>query len=693
MTITRKMLSLLARAALATCLPILSAQTPPTVTITGYSIPTADGPYRVTTGPDGAIWFTEVYYNKIGRITTTGTISEFPLPADWWAFDITAGQDGALWFTESNDLLQSKVGRITTTGVLTEFPLPPDYPASIIRAGSDGALWFTISTTASIPYYRIGRITTAGVVTTYPLPTPADWILDLTPGPDGALWFTAHFVHPDRDTPDLYEIGRITTAGVITEYVMPVYNYPYAITTGPDGALWFTEFPYAWTAKIPPPQTGNDKIGRMTTAGVITEYTLPYNFNGLNGITAGPDGALWFTNYSAVSSDNCKISRLTPTWVLTEYDTPCSLHELIIPGPDGALWFTEYGHSIWRAVIAPNPARANRAQQTAPIMLGTSGSNIKDTGAFCCGGTLGALVTKTGVATYVLSNNHVLARSNAGAGQDPIIQRGYIDTVPKCSATGTVTVASLYKWVPLDFTGGNNIVDAAIAQTLPGMVDPTGTVIGIGTINPATTGPAVEMPVVKAGRTTGKTTGSINALNVTARVNYRPCGGGATQTAKFVKQFRMVPDVTFARAGDSGSLILKRVATGRPNPVGLLFASASDGSTLANPINSVLSALGVTFVGTASAAELANAAAQSEDPQIAAVSQVKDRYEDYLSGLPEVVGHGVGYARDGSRKPVIQLFLRKATDVARQAAPVSLQGVPIEIHETGEFHAIPACGP
>jgi hypothetical protein len=325
--------------------------------------------------------------------------------------------------------------------------------------------------------------------------------------------------------------------------------------------------------------------------------------------------------------------------------------------------------------------------------LGTSGSNIKDTGAKCCGGTLGALVTKGGAATYILSNNHVLARSNNGVKQDPIIQRGYIDTVPVCSATGAGTVAALYDWVKLDFSGGNNTVDAAIAQTNAGMVDPKGAIIGIGTVSPATTVPAVEMLVMKAGRTTGKTTGSINALNVTARIGYKPCGGGATQTAKFVNQFRMIPDVIFARAGDSGSLIVTVPQSGRPNPVGLLFAGAYDGSTLANPISAVMSALGISFVGTASAAEMANAAARPADLRMAAASQVKDRYEDYLLGLPEVVGHGVGYARDGSRRPVIQLYLRKATDQARQAAPASLEEIPIEIHETGEFQAIPACAP
>lgn len=49
-------------------------------------------------------------------------------------------------------------------------------------------------------------------------------------GPDGALWFTAYSTQ---------RIGRITTAGVIAEY--GTSRDPYSIVAGPDGALWFTE--------------------------------------------------------------------------------------------------------------------------------------------------------------------------------------------------------------------------------------------------------------------------------------------------------------------------------------------------------------------------------------------------------------------------------------------------------------------
>ena len=61
-----------------------------------------------------------------------------------------------------------------------------------------------------------------------------------------------------------------------TEFCTPGQGGP--MVAGPDGALWFTE-------------TGR-RIGRITTAGVVTEY--PIAGQPAAAIAAGPDGALWF---------------------------------------------------------------------------------------------------------------------------------------------------------------------------------------------------------------------------------------------------------------------------------------------------------------------------------------------------------------------------------------------------------------
>jgi len=34
-------------------------------------------------GPDGAMWFTELFGDKIGRITTGGTLTEYPIDGGW----------------------------------------------------------------------------------------------------------------------------------------------------------------------------------------------------------------------------------------------------------------------------------------------------------------------------------------------------------------------------------------------------------------------------------------------------------------------------------------------------------------------------------------------------------------------------------------------------------------------------------
>ncbi len=74
------------------------------------------------------------------------------------------------------------------------------------------------------------------------------------------------------------------------------------------------------------------------------------------------------------------------------------------------------------------------------------------------------------------------------------------------------------------------------------------------------------------------------------------------------------------------------------------------------------------------------------DPELERVSQVKDRYDDYLLHLPGVVGHGVSLSQDGSERPVIMLFLKDG-NVAVENLPTTVEGVPVETQVTGEFRA------
>jgi hypothetical protein len=244
---------------------------------------------------------------------------------------------------------------------------------------------------------------------------------------------------------------------------------------------------------------------------------------------------------------------------------------------------------------------SHTALQTPPIQLGCSGGPAGDlANGFCCGGTLGSLVSKGG-NQYILSNSHVFAGDvvNGGNGVvssigDDISQPGLIDV--NCNQNNAQDVADLSSLSTLYPPNSTPNVDCAIAQVRPGMVRTDGAILEIGTIGATPIAASVGQAVKKSGRTTGLTRSSVSALNATVNVGYSDeCGGGS-----FTKQFTGQIIVSnngsrFLNSGDSGSLMVQDVTT-NPRPVGLLFAGSSS-VAIANPIQAVLTHLGATMVG------------------------------------------------------------------------------------------------
>ena len=351
---------------------------------------------------------------------------------------------------------------------------------------------------------------------------------------------------------------------------------------------------------------------------------------------------------------------------------------------------------------------AHRVDEPFPIQLGTSGGNIKDISkGFCYGGTLGALVKDASGNQYILSNNHVLARTNAAALGEDIIQPGLIDQSPACFKDSTDIVANLSNFISINFRKGTmraNAVDAAIAQVRVGNVDPTGFIIDIGTLSSDTVAPSLSMSVKKSGRTTGLTYGDITAVNATIDVSY-----GSGKTARFTNQIVVGPG-SFIAAGDSGSLMVENVDTD-PRAVGLLFAGGST-TAIANPIGDVLDAFNVSMVGTGTGpdpslsllgkilawakkflgvtetqAASAKLPAHVSESAVDAVRRVKERHEGRLLATPGVIGVGVGLSDTIMKQAAIEVYVKQATEPLRQALPKSLDGVEAKIVETGEIRA------
>jgi virginiamycin B lyase len=244
------------------------------------------------------------------------------------------------------------------SGAVTEYPVPSDSSPGRplgVAPGPDGNVWFVTGPG------ELGRVTPTGAMALFTIPAPPACTTNCPPpppavqppaerlasgqeialGPDGALWFTQPFSN---------NIGRATVSNgalvSVQEFPAPTGCHPPyrfcmdGITAGPDGNVWFTE-----------PIKG--KIARLDPlTGLITEFAIPGRGGFPLRITAGPDGNLWFADNGTSS-----VGRSTPLGVITEFAIPnqdpnaashagdpnyaYGVNPGITAGSDGNLWFNE----------------------------------------------------------------------------------------------------------------------------------------------------------------------------------------------------------------------------------------------------------------------------------------------------------------------------------------------------------------
>ncbi len=169
-------------------------------------------------------------------------------------------------------------------------------------------------------------------------------------GPDRNIWLIEW-----SNSNSLIRIGRFTPQGTYAAYTIPFTLVGAAgadfaassLIPGPDGALWFTT---------------RQSVGRVTTSGSVTLYSVPGAMTNLNATTAdnivvASDGALWFPGYtgsgpSAGLKTGSYIGRVTTAGVFKTYPVQPSFPSChsgdtvpsfqVASGPDGAIWFPLY---------------------------------------------------------------------------------------------------------------------------------------------------------------------------------------------------------------------------------------------------------------------------------------------------------------------------------------------------------------
>ncbi|MFQ5890339.1 MAG: hypothetical protein ACE5JR_09845 [Gemmatimonadota bacterium] len=229
---------------------------------------------------------------------------------------------------------------------------------------------------------------------------------------------------------------------------------------------------------------------------------------------------------------------------------------------------------------ADDPPVDRTARFDRPVPIGVSTGHPDITA-----GTIGARVIK-GANVYALSNNHVYAKSNTASIGDAVIQPGTFDG----GSSPADDIGTLSDFEPINFSGGNNVIDAAIAASSPALLGNATPSDGYGTPRSTTKVASINLRVMKYGRTTGQTKGRITGINATVNVFY-----GSPGVARFVNQI-VIGGGGFSAGGDSGSLIVVQKGEDQGKPVGLLFAGSSS-VTIANPIDAVLTRFGVTIDG------------------------------------------------------------------------------------------------
>lgn len=229
---------------------------------------------------------------------------------------ICVGRDQNVYAVDSTNL---GVWQISQSGVpLNFFALSGAVTPNDICSGSDGNLWVT-----DLGVATLFQVTTAGEVTPFSLPYATRHICS---GPDGNLWLAG--IEPSFFGSPIFQVS---TAGEVLNQFTPTGGTPYDICAGPDGNLWFTD-------------TSIPYVGRLTTEGVPTLFTVSEAPSQPDYICCGSDGNLWVVNQFANT-----ISRFTPQGIQTSFPVS-NIAELghAVAGAGGDVWMADTGGALWK---------------------------------------------------------------------------------------------------------------------------------------------------------------------------------------------------------------------------------------------------------------------------------------------------------------------------------------------------------
>ncbi len=436
-------------------------------------------PKGIAAGPNNSVWFTEnADPGAVGEVTwrflggrKIYKVTEFVggvtpgFTANRSPSQITLGPDGNMWFTEgpSSDFNPGAIARVNPDGTVSEFTggVTQGFSAGAspegITTGSDGNIWFTEPTLG----FRecgpsgwcggVARLNPDGTVTQFeaghvPGFSPHAFPQDITPAPDGKLWFSepnlvrngspcGGVAHVD---PTSGAFGQVAACSQDPFIPSPT---PWGIGADAGGHVWFAEKSYGIA------YAGRGAVVQFSSVG--TPNFIPDSQP--TGIALGSDMNMWFTQ----AANPGAVGRMNPDGTVTELvgaqdDSGLSANGQpgqLTRGPDGNVWFTEAANPGRVGFVSLLPLSVSGLDQNGGPTSG--GNTVTITGPGVPHGAEGGFLPGTDVmfsatpspsVTYV-SPTELQAVAPAGSGVVHV-------TVGSVAGRSLPTNADLYAYGP-----------------------------------------------------------------------------------------------------------------------------------------------------------------------------------------------------------------------------------------------------
>jgi len=258
-------------------------------------------------GPDGGLWFAQVARNLISRLDPAdGSMESYTIPAALritaplqvgtaLASDVTTGKDGAMWFTMSGVAALGRVDLQTREVEVVPLPTPLSTTTlitQIIQPGPGDLLVVSLG--------AANKIATIDVFTReikeYVVPTPLALPQGVTTDRHGKIWFTESagqkFGWLDVTTGQIKEYNILTLRGLAGLLPVTLGNplpFPGPIREGSDGKIYFAHGGFE----------GGNKISQFDPAtGAYREIVVPTPLAGICDLNNTQDGAIWFGEFT-----------------------------------------------------------------------------------------------------------------------------------------------------------------------------------------------------------------------------------------------------------------------------------------------------------------------------------------------------------------------------------------------------------